>query len=172
MIPDVNTLPAGEVLTLSRRYRADLQDIWDLWTTPDGLASWWGPPGFQVTVESMDLRPGGIMRYRTTAVTPEQIAFMEKHGAPVTSLAELTYTEITPLRRLAYANLVDYVPGQAHYCTAFAVDLSATEGVVEMVLRFERMHDATWTELARQCREHELDKLDALLGATGKGAVV
>ena len=31
--------------TLERVYRADVQDVWDLWTTKDGIESWWGSGG-------------------------------------------------------------------------------------------------------------------------------
>jgi hypothetical protein len=32
-------------ITLERVYQADVQDVWDLWTTKDGIESWWGPGG-------------------------------------------------------------------------------------------------------------------------------
>ena len=37
-------------VTLERTYTADVQDVRDLWTTKDGIESWWGPGGFKVTV--------------------------------------------------------------------------------------------------------------------------
>jgi uncharacterized protein YndB with AHSA1/START domain len=39
-------------ITLERLYRAELQDVWDLWTTKDGIESWWGPGGFTVVVRN------------------------------------------------------------------------------------------------------------------------
>lgn len=41
-------------ITLERFYRADVQDIWDLWTTKEGIESWWGPGGFAVKVRKPD----------------------------------------------------------------------------------------------------------------------
>lgn len=172
MIPDVSTLPAGEVFVMTRRFRADPQDIWDLWTTAKGIEQWWGPPGFSVTVQQIDLRAGGMLRYTMTAVDPEMVAFMQSHGMPTATPAEITYSEVTPLRRLAYAHLVDFVPGQPPYSTALAVDFSDAGGVVDMQLTFQRMHDAEWTERQRMGWDQELGRLDALLVATGKGEVV
>ena len=43
-------------ITLERVYCAELQDVWDLWTTKDGIESWWGPGGFTVVVRKLDLR--------------------------------------------------------------------------------------------------------------------
>ena len=36
-------------ITLERTYKASLQDVWDMWTTKDGIESWWGPDGFSVS---------------------------------------------------------------------------------------------------------------------------
>ena len=81
-------------MTLERVYRADLQDVWDLWTTKDGIESWWGPGGFAVTVRKLDLRPGGELLYAMTAVDPPQIAFMKKAGMPLTQELRITYTRL------------------------------------------------------------------------------
>lgn len=172
MSPDVASLPAGEVFVMTRRFRADPQDIWDLWTTANGIEQWWGPPGFAVTVQEIDLRAGGMLRYTMTAVDPQMIAFMQSHGMPTATPAQVTYTEVAPLCRLAYDHLVDFVPGQKPYATALAVDFTTDAGVVDMVLTFQRLHDAEWTERQRMGWEQELGRLDALLLATGKGAVL
>src|SRR5262245_3403177 len=67
----------GNRITLERTYRAELQDVWDLWTTKDGIESWWGPGGFAVTVRKLDLRPGGQLLYAMTAIDPPQIEFLK-----------------------------------------------------------------------------------------------
>jgi uncharacterized protein YndB with AHSA1/START domain len=163
MIQDVATLPEGQRFTMTRRFRAPLQDLWALWTTATGIESWWGPPGFAVTVQAIDLRPGGTLRYTMTAVAPEMVAFMQANGMPTATPAEVTYSEVTPLRRLAYAHLVDFVPGVAPYSTALAVDFRQDGGQAEMVLTFQRMHDAEWSERQRMGWELELGKLEAIL---------
>ena len=43
-------------ITMERTYdAASLDDVWDLWTTKDGIESWWGPEGFTVKVRTLDL---------------------------------------------------------------------------------------------------------------------
>ena len=59
-------------ITLERDYRADIQDVWDMWTTKDGIESWWGPGGFAVTVQKLDLRPGGELHYDMIATDPRR----------------------------------------------------------------------------------------------------
>ena len=88
-------------ISLERIYRATVQDVWDLWTTKEGIESWWGPGGFAVTVRKLDLRPGGQLLYAMTAVDPPQVELMKKAGMPLTTEARITYTDIVPLRRLA-----------------------------------------------------------------------
>ncbi len=167
MIPDVSTLPPGETFTMTRRFRANLQDLWDLWTTKAGIESWWGPPGFAVTVQHIDLRAGGTVAYTMTAMAPEMVAYMKTHAMPTATKAHITYSEVTPLRRLAYAHLVDFIPGTAPYSTALAVDFSAEGAEAEMRLTFQRMRDAEWSERQRMGWEGELGKLAAILPLVG-----
>ena len=164
MIPDLATMPAGETFSMTRRFRAPLADLWVLWTTAKGIESWWGPPGFAVTVQSIDLRAGGKLHYTMTAHQPEMVAFMQANGMPVSTKAEITYGEVTQFKRLAYSHLVDFVPGIAPYSTALAVDFRLQDGLSEMQLTFQRMHDAEWSERQRMGWQLELGKLEALLG--------
>ena len=98
-------------ITFERVYRANVQDVWDLWTTKSGIESWWGPDGFTVEVRSIDLRPGGELRYAMTATAAPQVEFMKKAGMPLTSDHRIVYTEVRPPSRLAYSHLVDFIPG-------------------------------------------------------------
>jgi uncharacterized protein YndB with AHSA1/START domain len=46
-------------LLLSRTLNADVELVWEMWTTPEHIANWWGPNGFTSTINKMDIRPGG-----------------------------------------------------------------------------------------------------------------
>ena len=152
-------------MTLERVYRADVQDVWDLWTTKAGIESWWGPGGFAVTVRKLNLRPGGELLYAMTAIDPPQIEFMKKAGMPLTQELRITYTEIVPLRRLAYVHLTDFIPGVEPYDVATVVELHRVGEDVRMILSFDAMHSDEWTERAVMGWTSELGKLDALLVA-------
>src|SRR5579864_2155758 len=93
--------------SIRRSYAASIDEAWALWTTKSGIEAWWGPEGFDVTVTSLDLRPGGDLIYLMTAVAPEQVAFMKTAGMPPTSECKVTYTEVLPKTRLAYKTLAD-----------------------------------------------------------------
>lgn len=150
-------------ITLERVYQADIQDVWDLWTTKDGIESWWGPGGFAVTVSKLDLRPGGELLYAMTAVDPPQVAFMKKAGMPLTQNCRITFTEVVPPRRLAYIHLADFIPGVDPYDVATVVELRAMSDGVHMALTLDAMHSDEWTERAVMGWESELGKLAAVL---------
>jgi uncharacterized protein YndB with AHSA1/START domain len=146
-------------MTLERTYKAAIEDVWDMWTTKDGIESWWGPDGFSVTVRKIDLRSGGELHYAMTATAPPQIEFMKKAGMPLTTEARVTYTEVSPPRRLAYMHLADFIPGVEPYSVAHLIELDPTPDGVRMILTFDAMHNEEWTKRAAMGWEMELGKL-------------
>ena len=113
----------------------------------------------------MDLRPGGELLYAMTATDAPQIEFMKKAGMPPTQELRITFTEIVPLRRLAYVHLADFIPGVEPYDVATAVELQPMGQDVRMILSFDAMHSDEWTERAVMGWNSELGKLDALIAA-------
>ena len=150
-------------LTLERTFDASLDELWEMWTTREGIESWWGPEGFSVAVSDLDLRPGGDLVYAMSATAPEQMEYMVKAGMPLTTEHRLTFTEIDPPRRLAYRDIVDFIPDVPHYEVQTTVELQEVAEGTRMVLTFDAMHDDRWTQLARMGRESELDRLAKLL---------
>jgi len=150
-------------ITIERFYHAAIEDVWDLWTTKDGIESWWGPGGFAVTVQKLDLRPGGQLLYAMTAIDPPQVEFMKKAGMPLSHDARITYTEVSPPHRLAYIHLADFIPGVEPYDVATVVELESRSGGVRMVLTLDPMHNDEWTSRAVAGWESELGKLEAIL---------
>ena len=150
-------------LSLERTFEASLDEVWEMWTTKEGIESWWGPEGFSVAVSDLDLRPGGDLVYAMSATAPEQMEYMVKAGMPLTTEHRLTFTEIDPPRRLAYRDIVDFIPDVQHYEVQTVVELQEVAEGTRMVLTFDAMHDDRWTQLARMGRESELDRLAKLL---------
>ena len=83
-------------INLQRTFNASLDLVWELWTTKDGIESWWGPPGFEVKVSKLELRAGGALEYVMTCVGAEQIAFMKQHDQPLSTPLKARYTEVEP----------------------------------------------------------------------------
>ena len=152
---------------MERTYQATIKDVWDLWTTKEGIESWWGPEGFRTTVKKLDLRAGGELRYAMTAIGPEQVQFMKQAGMSLTTECRIIYTEVVNLRRLAYTHLADFIPGIEPYDIATSVELELVGKEVRMVLTFDAMHDANWTERAVLGHESQLGKLEKVIRNLG-----
>jgi uncharacterized protein YndB with AHSA1/START domain len=88
---------ADRELVLSRVFDAPRDLVFKLWTDSRHVAQWYGPHGFTVTVQEMDVRPGGVWRFVMHApngvdypnriifhevVTPERLVFSHGSGQP------------------------------------------------------------------------------------------
>jgi uncharacterized protein YndB with AHSA1/START domain len=163
MTPDALARTDPRQLEIVRDYPAPIEDLWELWTTREGVESWWGPDGFTVKVAELDLRTGGGMRYTMAATAPEQVEFMRKADLPLSTEVRLTYTAVRRYELLAYEALADFIPGIDPYAVATVVQFEQVPRGGRMTLRFDRMHDEPWTQRARMGRESELEKLSRLL---------
>jgi uncharacterized protein YndB with AHSA1/START domain len=152
-------------IVIERTYQASIEDVWELWTTSEGIESWWGPEGFSVKVHELDLRAGGQMVYAMTAVDPPQVEFMKKAGMSLTTEARLTYTEIVPGKTIAYTHRVDFIPGLEPYTVGNKVDFFATGDNVRMVLTLDPMHSDEWTQRAVMGMESQLGKLARVIAS-------
>ena len=152
-----------KTITIERTYEASAEDVWELWTTKEGIESWWGPEGFTTTVHRIDVRVGGELHYAMTATAAEQIDFLKRAGMPLTNQQRVTYSEVVPHRRLAYVNLVDFVPGMEPYDVGTLVELHASAKGIRLVLTIDAMHDEHWTKMAVMGWESELGKLARVL---------
>ena len=157
------TQPARRRVTIERRFNAAIEDVWDLWTTKDGIESWWGPDGFEVTVRKLELHQGGAFLYSMSARAPEQVDFLKKAGMPLTTETRATYTEVVPRKRLAFTQLADFVPGVTPYEVATAVEFDMSPTGVRLVVTLDAMHDEAWTKMAVTGWESQLDKLAKLV---------
>jgi uncharacterized protein YndB with AHSA1/START domain len=157
------TQPARRRVRIERTYNAAIEQVWELWTTKDGIEAWWGPDGFEVKVRRLDVRPGGELFYAMTAVAPDQIEFLKKAGMSLMTESLVRYTEVEPRKRLAFTQLADFIPNVKPYEVAMTVDLEPTAHGVRMVLTLDAMHDEYWTKMAVMGWENELDNMARLL---------
>jgi len=48
---------------LTREFDSPRHRVFKAWTDPARLAQWLGPRGFTTTIETMDVRPGGVLKH-------------------------------------------------------------------------------------------------------------
>ena len=150
-------------LTIERTYEASPDEVWELLTTKDGIEAWMGPDGFSVSVRELDLRPGGALVYHMAAVGPDQVEYMKKAGLALVTVQHVRFVDIDAPRRLVYHDLADFIPGVEPYEVETVVELHPVGGRTRLVLTFDAMHDAHWTEMATLGHESALNKLGELL---------
>ncbi len=83
----------GRELTITRRFQAPRELVYQTWTDATHLSHWWGPEGFAITTRAIDVRPGGVWSYvmhgpdgtdypnriqYVEAIQPERLVYM--HG--------------------------------------------------------------------------------------------
>ena len=156
-------MATSKMIRIERTYPTSAEEVWRLWTTSDGIESWWAPDGFKCEVRKLDLRPGGELVYAFTATGPEQVEFMKGAGMPLTTEARKTFTELTQPTRLAYRSLIDFVPGLDPYQELTIVDLTPSGDSVRVVMTMEPLHEDVWTQRLMMGRENELDNLAKLI---------
>ena len=149
---------------IERTYRARLEEVWALWTTKQGFESWWGPEGFRVEVQAIEARAGGTLQYDMIADSPEMIASMKQMGMPTSHATRSRFTEVKPRERLVLTNIIDFLPGVESYESEIAVDFSAVDDTVRMVVSLDAMHSDEFTRMQRDGFTSQLTKLDKRFG--------
>lgn len=81
---------ADRTITITRTVKAPRALVWKACTQPEHIDRWWGPNGFTNKTIAHELRLGGQWRYTMTAAD----------GTVFPNL--ITYTEVSPMDRLAY----------------------------------------------------------------------
>ena len=155
---------SDDTMTFTRTYDVTPERLWALCTTRDGIESWWGPEGFTVTVNELDLRVGGRLNYTMTATGEDQVAFMSGAGMPLASTVELTIEDVVPNTRFVFSTHADFIPDVDPYDTATVLELAPDGQRTVLTITVDTMHNAEWTQRSRMGEEQQLAKLDAILG--------
>jgi uncharacterized protein YndB with AHSA1/START domain len=55
--------PSDREIVITRDFDAPRDLVWQAWTDPKQVALWWGPRGFSTTIETMEVKPGGVWKH-------------------------------------------------------------------------------------------------------------
>ena len=159
------TAPQAAVV-IERTYRAQIEDLWALWTTKAGFESWWGPQGFRVEVHRIEARAGGALEYDMIADTPDTIAAMQRMGQPVTHGTHGHFAEFQPFDRLRLVHAIDFIVGVEPYESIIDVDFRPSGDRIRMVVTLHPHLDPEWTRMSAEGFRSQLTKLDDRFGWT------
>lgn len=79
------------VFLLERSFDAPLKLVWEVYSSEEHLAKWWGPKGFAWVSGKLDFRPGGYFHY-----------CMRAPDGKTEMWGRFDYREIVPRERLAF----------------------------------------------------------------------
>lgn len=82
----------GSELVIKRQLHAPRELVFEVWTDSNHLPNWWGPEGFTITVQEIDVRPGGVWRYVMHG--PNGVDYDNK----------INYIEVAEPEKLVYAH--------------------------------------------------------------------
>lgn len=146
------TYPANEpVIRIAREFDAPRALVWAAMTTPEHAARWWGPHGYQATVEALDVRPGGKWRIVHTAPGGSRYAFFGD------------YLEVVPPERIVQTfGYLDYPPSTE---TMTLTDLGGGRTRLDVSSRFVSMEarDGMVASGMEQGAQQTYQRLDTLL---------
>ena len=53
-------------LIIERAFNAPVEKVWRAWSEPELICQWWAPKPYICTIDAMDFKVGGFMRYNMT----------------------------------------------------------------------------------------------------------
>jgi uncharacterized protein YndB with AHSA1/START domain len=150
----------GAKVVIERTYRAQIEDVWALWTTKAGFESWWGPQGFRAHVQTLDARVGGTLDYEMIADSPETIAAMKQMGLSASHATHARFSELKLHERLVITSVIDFVPGVEPFEGDITVEFSVASGTVRMVITLDTVDNDEFTRMQKEGFASQLTKLD------------
>ncbi|MCF6409819.1 SRPBCC family protein [Pseudalkalibacillus salsuginis] len=79
-------------LIINRIFNASRELVFNSWTDPEHLQKWWGPSGFTIMIQEIDVRPGGVWQYVMHG--PDGVDYDNK----------IVYIEVISPERLVYSH--------------------------------------------------------------------
>jgi uncharacterized protein YndB with AHSA1/START domain len=151
----MSNAPSDKELVITRVFDAPRELVYQAFVDPDQLAQWFGPVGYSVPRDTVDIdaRPGGHQRFTMVSDTDPN----EK--SPV----DATFTEVVENELLVGTERWEGVPGMQEGGTmSVRLEFHDDDGKTRLVLR-QGPYTAEIEDMARQGWESSFTKLDRLL---------
>jgi uncharacterized protein YndB with AHSA1/START domain len=138
----------------TRLIDAPPERVFQAFVDANEFAQWYGPPGFPVPLDSVEIepQPGGAHRF----------AMVGAADPSMRTAYDGRFTELVPGRLLTSTGAWSGIPGQESWPGNLQVELSAEDGQTRLLLR-EGPHPPGTIDLGRQSWEMMLPKLEALV---------
>ncbi|MCU1334596.1 MAG: hypothetical protein JWO19_177 [Bryobacterales bacterium] len=121
-------------MVITRVFDAPRELVFDAWTDPKHIGSWWGPKGFKTTTYEIDVRPGGVWRFVMHG--PDGVDYQNK----------IVYLEIVRPERLVYDHGEGDGPGLFQATVTFAEAAGKTRLTMRALFRSAAERDEVVTK--------------------------
>ncbi|HUY09775.1 MAG TPA: SRPBCC family protein [Candidatus Dormibacteraeota bacterium] len=145
-LDDVLSGTVERQLVVTRLLQATPDRVFAMWTERDHVSKWWGPTGFSITLDEMDVRPGG--KWRFTMHGPDGVDYPN----------QIVYDEVNPPERLVYTHLAP------RFTTTVTFDEMMGMTVLTLRLVFESTNERNLTNEKYHAREGAEQTLTRLAG--------
>ncbi|WP_283136359.1 SRPBCC family protein [Rhizohabitans arisaemae] len=146
---------ATHELVITRIFDAPREMVYRAFTDPDQLARWFGPVGFSVPRETVDIdaRTGGHQRF----------TMVSEFDPTMSSPIDATFTEVVENELLVGTEKVEGIPGfEGVSHTRMRIEFHDEGGKTRLVLR-QSPYSGDMVDMARQGWLSSFTKLDTLL---------
>ena len=144
------------MLRLSRTFEASREKVFDAWTRPESLRTWWGlTEGYSTPIVEVDLRVGG--RYRLGMSPPDEDQIHTVGGG---------FEQVLPPEKLVYTwawEAEDDQAGPTQQATRVTVEFFDRDGLTELVLTHELFPDEETSQQHRTGWSSMLERLETVL---------
>lgn len=140
--------PENREIRMTKIFNSPIALMWEVWTTPEHIANWWGPNGFTNTILKMDFQEGG--EWRLTMQGPDGT------GYPNRSI----FKEINPFQKIVFEHF------NPHFITTVLFESKGKETAIDWSLLFdtaEMCEIVTKTHKADEGQKQNLEKLEKYL---------
>lgn len=138
----------SHAITVTRDYDAPREKVFRAMTEPQFIPQWWGPAGFETTVDRADVRPGGDWR------------FVQKDGSGEYAFHGV-YHEVAAPERVVQTFEFEGMPGHVLLETVVLEDLGGGRTRYTSTSVFQSVEDRDGM-LAEGMEEGTVDGLDRL----------
>ncbi len=100
-----------EDIVSTRMFDAPRKAVFEAFSDPHQLATWWGPSGFSNTIKEFDLRPSGF--WRLTMHSPNGVDFQNvSQFLEIVAPARIVYDHLEPIHRFLMTMTFDDIAGR------------------------------------------------------------
>lgn len=106
-------------MRMTRTFRAPIELMWEVWTSPEHIVTWWGPDGFTSTIHTMDFQEGGEWK-------------LTLHGPDGTNYPNRSiFKEIIPFKKIVFEHF------NPHFITTVVFEPKGSETVIDWSMLFD-----------------------------------